>query len=82
MSKKQITTVSIDDVIVTHSWMSAALRVQEFKSGVTGPAKECVIKIREPSDIGYLRDRLDQIEAHWRRELDRYSVAKSSEVGK
>lgn len=80
MSKKQITTVQIDDVTVTTSWMNAAIRVQEFKSGIIGPAKECVIKIREPSDLSYLRDRLDEIEAHWRKELERYSPSAKEEA--
>lgn len=69
MAKKQIVTVQLDDMKVETSWSDAKIRVQEYRSGVIGPAKECVILIRTPWDVKYIRERLDEVEAYWVKQL-------------
>jgi hypothetical protein len=51
------------------SWSSSAL-IMSDASGEAAPRKVTLV-IERPSDIEYIRERLDQIEMSWRKELDR-----------
>lgn len=52
------------------SWRDAELRVTEFAVWGSGkPSREVVVVIRNPDDLRYIRERLDEIEAHWREAL-------------
>ncbi len=50
------------------SWSSAAL-IFEDRTGDVAPRK-VTLQIERPSDIAYIRERLDNIEDAWRKELD------------
>lgn len=52
---------------VSTSWKSSEL-ILEDNSGDLAPRK-VHLRIERPSDIAYLRERLDQIEAAWHKEL-------------
>ena len=67
MPKKRKLTVKIHDTSIDKSWSNSALHVVEYGTG--GVNKEVVIKIDEPSDLSYLRDRLNEIEAYWKGRL-------------
>jgi hypothetical protein len=73
MSKKRTLTVQLDDMKVNTGWSDSEIRFQEYRSGCIGPQKECVVKLRSPSDVSYIRDRLDEVEAYWRKQIETYS---------
>lgn len=52
---------------VSTSWNNSAL-ILEDSTGDVAPRK-VTIRIERPSDIAYLRERLDQIEEAWQKEL-------------
>lgn len=54
------------------SWNSSAL-IFEDRTGDVAPRKVTLL-IERPSDIAYIRERLDNIEAAWRKELDNIKV--------
>lgn len=66
-------TLGVFFVKAETSWNEAAL-IFEDRTGVTAPRKVTVL-IDRPSDIAYIRERLDNIEAAWRKELDAIKVS-------
>lgn len=66
---KRVRTMQVEVFYATVStgWNTSAL-ILEDNSGDTAPRK-VTIHIRQPSDIAYLRERLDQIETAWQKAL-------------
>lgn len=62
------TTVGVFYCTATTSWSNAAL-VFEDNTGDKAPRK-VTIKIDRPSDISYIRERLQNIEDGWKKELE------------
>jgi hypothetical protein len=56
-------------------WNRSALIIKD-QSGDAAP-REVTLRIETPSDIEYIRQRLDEIEVGWRKELDAIRVRPS-----
>lgn len=65
--KRQTITVAISQIEVSTAWGASKLTVDD---NCARKAKRAIIVIERPSDIVYLREHLNKIEAFWRAELD------------
>lgn len=75
--KEQKVTVDIALVEAKPDWTRSTLTFSSWRNDIKRVA---VIEIREPSDVRYIRERLDEIEAHWQKTLDTYSALNRSSV--
>jgi uncharacterized membrane protein len=65
-------TLGVFYATVSTGWNQSAL-ILEDNSGDVAPRK-VTLRIERPSDIEYIRERLQQIEDAWRKELDSLKV--------
>lgn len=77
--KEQKVTLDIAMVEVNPSWNLSTLTFTSWRNDIKRVA---VVQFREPSDVRYVRERLDEIEAHWQKTLDTYSALNRGDVGK
>ena len=61
-------TLGVFYITVSTGWANSALIIED-NTGDVAPRKVRLV-IDRPSDIAYIRERLDMIEAAWRKELD------------
>jgi hypothetical protein len=66
--RKVKVTVGIYYIEARYSWSAPALIIKD-QTGDTAP-REVVIEFDRPGDISYFRERLQDIENGWRKELD------------
>lgn len=66
-------TMGVHYASVSTGWNRSAL-ILEDNSGDVAPRK-VTLRIERPSDIEYIRERLQQIEDAWRKELDSLKVS-------
>jgi len=66
--KVQKVTVGIGIVEANPGWLKSTLTFSAYRNDIQRVA---VIEIREPYELRYIRERLDEIEAHWHKQLER-----------
>jgi hypothetical protein len=67
VSKTRTLTVKIHDATIEKGWSNSKLSLIEY--GDQGSIKKAVIKIESPSDLSYIRERLNEIEDYWKGQL-------------
>jgi len=67
MNKHSI-TIKIHDVRLEKGWSDSKLLIEQYGEGI-GYWKRATILIESPSDLSYIRERLDEIEAYWKSRL-------------
>jgi hypothetical protein len=59
-------TVGVFHAYIRKSWAASALIFEDTRDD---QAKRVVIEIDSPYDVAYIRERLNEIEAEWKRQL-------------
>lgn len=67
MSRPQKVVVGIGTVVATSRWTGATITVTAYRDDIQRIA---VLEFNEPYELEYFRERLDEIEAGWRKRLD------------
>lgn len=68
--QRRTLTVRVGRIIARTNWRDAALVVESYSSDRDDLVKVAVIKIEHPLDLAEIRRRCDDIEAHWRQQLE------------
>jgi hypothetical protein len=76
--KRQVkVTLGVFYITARTGWNSAALLISD-SSGDKAP-RLVTLEVSGPSDLSYIRERLDNIEDGWRKELAQYSANPGTE---
>ena len=67
-AKTRTLTIKIHDVSLDKRWFGSRISFMEYGDKI-GPAKKAVLILDDPSDVGYIRDKLDDLENYWKSRL-------------
>lgn len=67
--KTRTMKLKIENIECSTGWASSALTFIDYRGENEMPRK-VILAIEDPSDVRYIRRRLDEIEAYWRKTLE------------